>query len=103
MPEKDKLVPVVPAQEAPRELTLDELCLCEEKTHDGFHDDKCPVLVPAEPQAGAQVPFEPREKRLEKALQEAKEFIENLQLDCEEWSRVLDLCVAALERKAPNE
>lgn len=42
---------VVHAQEAPREPTLDELCLCEEKTHDGFHDDKCPMLVPAEPHA----------------------------------------------------
>jgi hypothetical protein len=43
------------------EPTLDELCLCVEKTHDGFHDDKCPILVPAVPQAPTvEMPTRPR-------------------------------------------
>lgn len=32
------------------------------------------------------------------ALKEAKEFIENLQLPDSEWSRTLDLCVAAIAK-----
>jgi hypothetical protein len=61
--------PAVPqTQEA--ELTIDDLCLCEVKTKDSFHDDKCPVLVPADPPI-------PRVERLEKAL---REFLEHLEL-----------------------
>ena len=36
-------------------------------------------------------------QKLREALEEAKGFIENLQLPDEEWNRVLDLVVAALK------
>ena len=32
------------------------------------------------------------------ALRDAKEFIENQQLPCEEWARILDITVAAIAR-----